>query len=667
MSSSSVPGTNVPPVSFPGIASGIDYNSIIDKLTSLTLAPNVQLNAQIATLNAANTELVKINNLFACVQNTLGALSDPNLFASYDATSSNSTFATASGIPGTPAVAGTYTIESSTVATATSVASNTAAGHNIDDTITSGTYAGHASNTVPLADSFAAITPSNGSGSAGSITVDGVTVSYNVNVDSLQAVLARIQTAVDANYDASFTIQDVGGTIQLSGSKPITLGSANDQGNLLQVLKLDQAQVDDSGPGPYTVTGTSGVGGLNQAAALNSTTAAGFVTPVTSGTFTINGVSISVSASGDNLASILAKINASAAGVTASYNSATNQITLTSNQTGAQSIVVGRAGDTSNFLTAAGLTTASGATSTIGQQAVLKLQNSDGSTSTYYSNSNTITSAIPGVSLNLLSASTSPYTISVAQNTSSLVNAVNTFVSAYNAVVTEINTATAAPTIVPAPPGTGGVNTSQAVGGGVLWGNTSVQTLQGQLTSLVSGFFGSGSSYNSLASIGLSLSDSFSVLTTSDNGTTDTGGTASGTGAVQTTTYQGTDGTFQALDTTKFLNALQANPSAVQAIFQGSNSVTNNVGSFLTSVTGLPTLLNSGTVGTIPNTAILQGFENSNNDEITSIQASIQQITDNANMQADQLRAEFVSSETQIAEYQSLQSQLSGFFKSSGS
>jgi hypothetical protein len=62
---SSIPGTNVPPVSFPGIASGIDYNSIIQKLTSMTLAPTTQLNQQIATLNAANAELVKINGLLS--------------------------------------------------------------------------------------------------------------------------------------------------------------------------------------------------------------------------------------------------------------------------------------------------------------------------------------------------------------------------------------------------------------------------------------------------------------------------------------------------------------------------------------------------------------------------------------------------------------------------
>jgi hypothetical protein len=159
----------------------------------------------------------------------------------------------------------------------------------------------------------------------------------------------------------------------------------------------------------------------------------------------------------------------------------------------------------------------------------------------------------------------------------------------------------------------------------------------------------------------LSLSDSFTQLTTGNQ----TGESSSST-SVTTTTYQGTDGTFQALNVTSLLNALAANPTAVQALFQGSNSLTNNLGTYLTTVTGLPTLLNSGTVGDVPDTGILSGFENANNAQIQNIQSQVTQITDNANQQANLLRQEFVSSESQIASYQALQSQLSGFFKSSG-
>ncbi len=664
MSSSQVPGTNVPPISFPGISSGIDYNSIITKLTSLTLAPTVGLNQQIATLNAANAELITINSLFTSVQNALGALSDPTLFTSYSATSSNSAFATAQEISGQTAAPGTYAIKSETIATSTTVTSNASVGHSIRDLITQGPYSGLASDTVPLVDSYAAVTPTNGAGASGTITVDGVAVSYNVNTDSLQTILNRIQTAVQANYDSSFTIGYNGttDTIVVNGNKPITLGSANDQGNLLQVLKLDQAQINDSGPGPYTVTGTSGVGGLNLAAALNSYTYAGFQgTGVTSGVFTINGVAITVSSTGDNLASIIGKINASSAGVVASYNSATNQITLVSKTTGTQSIVLGASGDTSNFLAEAGLTTASGASTTLGTQASIVLQTPSGGTTTVYSNSNQVTNAIPGIQINLLSNSTSQFTINVAQDTTGLVNAVNTFVSAYNAAITEINNATQPPVVTASAPGTSGVQ-STAIGGGVLWGNSDVANLKSVLVGLVSGFFGSGNQYNSLASLGLQLSSSFTQLTSNNN----TGQNGNNTQPIQSTTYQGTDGTFQPLDATKFQAAFAANASAVEQIFQGANGLTTQLGTYLTGVTGFPTLLNSGPVGNIPTVAIIQSFENTNSSQITTIQQQVQQITDNANQQANLLRQEFVATETQLAGYQALQSQLAGFFKQSG-
>ena len=150
MSTGGTLGTNAAPISFPGIVSGIDYNSIIQKLTQMSLAPTTQLNAQIATLNNANTELIKINNLIQSVQNALGNLSNPNLFSTYQASSGNSALS-ATGIPGVTATPGLYTIQSVKAATNTSILSSASAGHSITDTITSGPYSGQASNVAPLA------------------------------------------------------------------------------------------------------------------------------------------------------------------------------------------------------------------------------------------------------------------------------------------------------------------------------------------------------------------------------------------------------------------------------------------------------------------------------------------------------------------------------------
>lgn len=653
--SSSIPGTNVPPVSFPGIASGIDYNSIITKLTSLTLSQNVTLNSQIATLNAQNSELIKINNLLNCVQNSLGALSNPAIFNAYSATSSNSTEGTASVLSGSTPLAGTYTITAQTQATASSVTNNPAAGHSILD--------GGSQNLV-LTSSYAAVTPTNGRNGYGTVTVDGVQVQYNVNVDSVSTVLSKIQTAVQGAGHAGFTasLNGSGQVVLNDTASPITLGSPSDTGNILQVFKLTTAQINNT-PTSGNVTSTSDIGGINQATTFSSATNAGYVTPVTSGFFTINGVAITISNTGDNTASVIARINSSNAGVVASYDATTNKITLTATATGPQSIVVGAAGDTSNFLTAAGLTTAAGATTKIGTQASVTVQGPSGVSNTVYSNSNQVTNAIVGVQLNIGAFST-PYTVTVASDTSQAVSAVNGFISAYNAAITEINNATLPPAVITPQQGSSSTPTSASLGGGILFG-TDISNVKDALTNLVTGFFGNATgSYNSLGSIGLDITGSFSVLQVNNNNTTP----SSTQGPVSTQTLPGTDGTFQALNVSKFAAALAANPSQVQQIFVGATSITNNLGNYLGQVTGLPTLLQNGIIGTLSqgSTSIIQGFENTNTDSITSIGQQIQLVTDNANQQADQLRTEFVNTEATIAQYQSLQSQLSGFFKSAG-
>ncbi len=674
MSTSNVPGTNVPPISFPGVVSGLDYNSIITQLTKLSLAPTIGLNASAATLNQANVELAKINSLLESVQSSLVNLSNPNIYGAYSAVSSNNAYVSASGVTGTAAIPGVYTITKVQTATATNVTGSAAAGHGITDVMTSGPYAGMASDKVPLASSYAAVTPTNGTGALGQVTVDGVSISYNVNTQSLDQILSNINSAVQVKADSGFLATLVNGVVEFTSSdKSISLGSSGDQGNLLDVLQLSNAQLNNTGSSG-SIVGTSNVGGINAAASFDTTNAAGYVTPVTSGFFTINGVKITVP-SGDNTDDVLNAINSSGAGVVATFNSSTGQINLTASTTGPQSIVLGAGGDTSNFLTAAGLTAAAGATTQVGTQAEVDVQTAGGGTQKYFSNSNTVTNAIAGVALNLQSSFSggNPVTVTVAQNTTSLVSALQTFASSYNAAVSEIDAATAPPTVVPAAPGSGGQ--AQSLGGGVLFGNSNAQSIVQQLTQIAGGFLGSGNGYNSLSQLGLSLSDSFQTLTTANNSNTQTGNGGQNAGSdatasVQSTTYQGTDGTLQTLDVSKFIAAFTANPTAVSNALNGTNGLTNVLGNYLTSVTGAPTLLNSGPVGLIPTVSIIQNFENANTDRISNYQQQIAQITDMANQQANNLRSQFVSSEGLIAQLQAEQQELGaalGFSVSSSS
>lgn len=670
---SSIPGTNLPPISFPGIASGIDYNSIITKLTSLTLAPTTKLNQQVATLNAANAELIKINGLLSNVQSSLNGLSMSAIYNAISATSSNTGVLTASGISGSNAAAGTYTINSVKLATATQVVSSAFAGHSELDALGAST-----GDQVALADSYAAITPSNGSGTQGSITVNGVTVNYDVSTQSIRQIFANINSAVQAaTGDASFNIGFAGATdtVQITdANNPISLGSANDQGNLLQVLHLDTAQIVN-GASSGSVTATAGVGGINQAKMFNSTNSAGtatdanYKTPVTSGTFTINGVSISVDATKDNLASVLTRINTSNAGVLATYDATTGRMSLTNKSTGATSIVLGASGDTSNFLSAMGLTAASGAATTLGTQASVTFQDAGGASHTVYGNSNTVTTAIPGVQLNLLSNTTTPFQVTVGQDSGQMVTAVNTFVSAYNAAINEINTATATPIVAQSQGGASvGVPQSSSLGGGVLYGNSDVELIKDRLVNMVSQYLPNTSAYTSVTQLGLQLTGSFTQLAANSptSGSTSGSSTGSSGDAVTTQTVQGTDGELT-FDSSKLIAAFSANASAVQNLFTGAQGLVTQMGTYLTGVTGLPTQTENGFLGSIPSISLMQGFENTNSSQITSIQQQIQQIKDNANQQADALRAEFVSTETAIAGYQSLQSQLGSMFGSTSS
>ena len=199
--------------------------------------------------------------------------------------------------------------------------------------------------------------------------------------------------------------------------------------------------------------------------------------------------------------------------------------------------------------------------------------------------------------------------------------------------------------------------------GGVLWGNSDVESIKNQLVNMVTAFSASnGTTYNSLSSIGLSLTNSFTQLVA--NSATSSGSTGSQSTSVTTQQSDGTDGQLQALDVSKLQAALSADPGAVQSLLAGAQGMVTQIGTYLTGVTGFPTQVSSGLVGSAPKISLMQGYENSNSSQIQSIQEQIAVIQNNVNQYADQLRAEFTASESQLAGYQALQQQLSSFFSS---
>jgi flagellar hook-associated protein 2 len=648
-STSSAPtGTlgDIPPVSFPGIASGIDYNAIIQKYTAATQAQEVPYNNQLNRLTAANTEILKIQNLLGTVQDSMTALSNPSTFQAYTGTPSTAGVATLKQVAGQNAVLGTYTIQSQTAATSTAI---------VNDSNANGQYtlAQYGTSTPAFNAIGASISPSNGTLANGLpagtavLTVNGVKISYDVSTDSLKAILDRITAStagVNATYNANGTV-----TLAATTAAGISLGSAGDNGNLVQALHLDTAQISGVGAA-QTITSSAPVVGINQFSTLNSTGNAGFATAVTSGTFTINGTQITINASTQSVNDVLTLINNSAAGVSASFNGTTDNIVLTNKVAGNQNIVLGSGTDTSNFLGVSGLSNATGFTPTlhVGTQAKVTYTGPTGAPVTVYSATNDFTSVVPGMTLTVTGTTATPYTVNVANDPTAAEAAIGKFVTAYNAAIQELSNATAAPIVATGTnSSTGKTASTQATGGGPLFRNFEVSGLRDQLVQMVSGFIPSGStSYNSLQSIGLSLD---TASTSAGAVTADSLDSNSTTDSKSTQNLTATSGKLQILDKTKFEAALAANPAAVQALFTApTGSLTQTLGAQLTIATGLPTFLNHRTASP----------EDSNSFTITSLKQQIKLIEDEANQQANRLRTQFTASETLIAQLQGLQTQI---------
>jgi flagellar hook-associated protein 2 len=664
------------PVSFPGISSGIDYNSIIQKYTADTLLQEKPDIAEVNNLSAQNTAILKITNLIGAVQDSLTALSNPTLFDAYKATvgntASGSPAATATQIAGQTPVAGTYVINAQTAATETSIVNNPQANAALNTT------------TAALDAAGTSITPTNGSAANGIFTINGIALNYDVTVQTAAAIVSEINVALNSSDGGSATL-NANGTVTLTGVTSI--GSGADSGNLEQVLKLDTAQLVPSGPpGQFNVTSSSPIAGLNPNELLAASDNAGFATAVTSGTFTINGVQLTINAATATLGDVIAQINSSAAGVTATYNAETSSFSLTAKNPGPSSILLGAGSDTSNFLAAAGFT-ANGpipaGTTTAGTQASLVYTNQQGVETTVFSATNDFTNAIPGIDLKVSASGGSfgstLYSVTVASDPTQAEAAINTFITAYNAVLVELNKDTVAPTVQPGTDATNGTSTSSSSGGGVLYSNYQISGLRDQLVGLVSGFIPSGSNaYNSLQSVGILLDTNSQEVGTDSADSTDssTSTTDSSTGLNNSFTVNATSGQLQALDVTSFAAAYAADSSAVANLFtlapklSGTQSGAPPVpgatygfsylmGSTLANIDGLASFLNNAVV-TPDNLAnvLLTNITDSNNQQIDSLQQQIALVNKEATQQADNLRTQFTASESQIAELQALQSQI---------
>lgn len=397
-----------------GLVSGLDWKTLVDQLADAERTPQTRLRIEQNTLGKQNTAYAAIQTQLEALKTRVAALSDSSLYDTRLTSTSDEKLATATAATGT--TLGSYSFNITQLATAAKQVGTAGAGSSLSATNdVSGLVLGDAAFATAI--------------SAGTITVNGKQITI-ATTDTLQSVFDNIQVATGSEVTGSYNAAT--DTITLSSANPIILGSATDSSNFLQVARLN-----NNGTG--AVTSTSQLGVIKQSGALSSANFATAILDGGSGTgeFKINGVSISF-ATTDTVTGVIKRINDSAAGVTASYDTVNDRFVLANKTTG--DIGIALEDVSGNFLAATGL---SDGALTRGQNLLYTVDSSG----QLISQSNTITeasSSITGLSVTALAVGTT--SINVSSDTSTIKTAINDFLTEYNKVQSIIDTQTASTT-----------------------------------------------------------------------------------------------------------------------------------------------------------------------------------------------------------------------------
>lgn len=569
-----------------GLASGFDWKTLVDNLIQLERTPITRLEAE-KTLNSRKlTAFDALKTRFTELQTATNALKTQGLFSgrSASSTTTNSNWLT-SAASGT--AAGNYTFNILQLATTSrrTGTSDIGAGLSATDDVSGLTIASLATPT--------AVT-------AGNFTVNGQTVTVALT-DSLQDVFGKISTATGGAVTATYSSASDRVTLESLGE--IVLGASNDTSNFLSVMRL-------SNNGSGTVSSGSALGATNLNTPLASSRLRAPITAVDAsgnGTFAVNGVSIAYNVNTDSLSTILSRINASSAGVTAAFDSLNDRVVFTNKTTGDLGLNLSEAAG--GLVDALGL----GAASVLDRGLNARYTVNGGPEVT--STSNTLDASSHGVTgLSVTARTESSETISVTANTAAMKTAVETFITKFNAVQSYIDEQTKITT------------TNGKVSAALMANNREIQgwaqSLRANAFSAISGLDGV---VKRLDDLGIDFTSGTSTL------------------AIKTPT--------------KLDAALLSNAADVERFFtQASTGFAAKFDSFITSTIGL-----TGTGGNL-------GSQSSQlTKSSTSIDEQIATLERRLVQRRSQMEAAFIAMETAQAKLQQMQTQLTNAFKTSSS
>ena len=534
------------PITAGGLISGIDSKSLIAQLVAIESKPISRLQTQITSLKSQQSAIRSVRTQLTGLRSDLQNFRLNLVFGGYNANSSDTDVLTTS-ISGANPAQGSFAINVTQLASATTANSSAKLG--------------------------AAISPSavlNSSGiktavTAGTFTINGVQFTAAPTTQSVNDIIAAINgssAGVTASYNATTDKITLANTVA-SNTAVINLGANADTSNLLAAFNLSGATQSTNLSGSTELSSTVNLGAVDTTKVLNSANFANGA--ITSGSFSINGVSISVDPTTDTLQDVINRINSSDAHVTASYDGSTDKINFISTTLGSRTISFGAGGDTSNFLSRTNLSTA---TQTAGKDATFTVNGGPVQTR----NTNEVSDAVSGVTLKFLSDGTS--TVAVTQDTDKVIAGIKKFVDDFNASVSMVKDITAKD--------------------GDLEGDSSVRAVSDYLLSNIFGQVpGQPSGYQTLVDIGISTGSDFSATETPQ----------------------------LKLDEAKFRKALASGQTNLQNLFTNSNA------------TGLADTLFKYVDGATNTTGFLNQRAKSNG----SIDVQIKAITDNITLKQGQV------------------------------
>lgn len=568
-----------------GLVSGFDWKSFVDQMISLERTPANKMQSEISTNELKLTTLDSVKSRLTDLQNASKALNTDGVFNARAATVTGTGWSASSD---STAATGTYSFNVTQLATTSRLVGAANIGKPVatSSDVTGVTLAALGTGT--------ALT-------AGEFTVNGARVTVDLT-DSLDTLFTRISTATGGAVTAAYNATT--DKIELTGSSPIVLGSTTDSSNFLSVTRLANNGTSSvsSGTALGTVTPGSTLANARLSTAITAVDGSG------NGSFTLNGVNIAYNVNTDTLNSIVTRINAASAGVTAAFDVASDRVTLTNTATG--DLGIGISESAGGLLGALGLTT--GGTLSRGLNAEFTVNGGP----TLTSMSNTLTADSHGIAGLTLTPAGGGGTqvVTVAADTSTARSKIDTFISAFNSLQDYIDSQTKV------------TSTNGKVTTSTLSDNREIQNWGNQLRSAVfAAVPGLSSTLSRLDHLGID--------------------------------FTGTSATLAVKDETKLTAALRDRPNEVSALFrQSSTGLSARLETLFTSYLG--NLGSGGLLGTQKT-----NITNTN----TSLTQQIADIDRRLVQRRAQLEAGFIAMEQAQSLIKQMQSQLTSAFPSKSS